>query len=110
MKRLQATEVADWIAAHPGARLLDVREAWEVGLAAIRLPGVDQLSIPMQQIPGRLAELVDPAAPLLCICHHGVRSAQVVAFLERAGFDAAWNLDGGIDAWSATVDPAVPRY
>ena len=57
----------------------------------------------------RLAEL-DPAQPILCICHHGMRSAQVVAFLERAGFDSVYNLAGGIDAWSARVDPAVPRY
>jgi rhodanese-related sulfurtransferase len=52
----------------------------------------------------------DPAQPILCICHHGVRSAQVVAFLEQAGYGSVYNLAGGIDAWSARVDPAVPRY
>jgi rhodanese-related sulfurtransferase len=56
-----------------------------------------------------LAEL-DPVQPILCICHHGVRSAQVVAFLERAGHDSVYNLAGGIDAWSTQVDPGVPRY
>jgi len=48
--------------------------------------------------------------PIVCICHHGVRSAQVVAFLDRLGFDSAYNLAGGIDAWSQLVDPGVPRY
>jgi len=67
------------------------------------------LNLPMGQVPQRLTEL-DPAQPILCICHHGMRSAQVVAFLERAGYGSVYNLAGGIDAWSAKVDPAVPRY
>lgn len=48
--------------------------------------------------------------PIVCICHHGVRSAQVVAFLERQGFGAVYNLAGGIDAWSQQIDADVPRY
>jgi rhodanese-related sulfurtransferase len=44
------------------------------------------------------------------VCHHGVRSAHAALFLQRQGFDAVWNLEGGIDAWSAQVDPSVPRY
>ena len=89
--------------------LLDVREPWEIALAAIRVEGWTTLHIPMNEIPARLAEL-DPHRPVVCICHHGVRSAQVVAFLERQGFDAAYNLGGGIDAWSQQVDPNVARY
>ena len=88
---------------------LDVREPWEVGLASIAAAGATPLFIPMQSVPGRLAEL-DPARPVVCICHHGARSAQVVAFLERSGFASAYNLAGGIDAWSRDVDAAVPRY
>jgi rhodanese-related sulfurtransferase len=89
--------------------LLDVREPWEVALAAIRVAGGATHAIPIGQIPQRFAEL-DPSQPILCVCHHGVRSAQVVAFLEHKGFDVVYNLAGGIDAWSAHVDPAVPRY
>ena len=65
--------------------------------------------MPMREIPSRLAEL-DPAQPVVCICHHGARSAQVVAFLERSGFESVYNLAGGIDAWSQDVDPSVARY
>lgn len=89
--------------------LLDVREAWEVEHAAIRLDGARMLHMPMNTVPQRLAE-IDPAQPVVCICHHGVRSAQVVAFLAHRGFDAVYNLAGGIEAWSMQVDPAVPRY
>lgn len=93
----------------PAPLLLDVREPWEFALAAIRIEGLETRSMPMGGIPGRLAEL-DPAQPVVCICHHGVRSAQVVAFLEHQGFETVYNLAGGIDAWSRQVDPSVPRY
>lgn len=109
MKQLPVSEVKQWAAEAGEPLLLDVREPWEVRLAAIRLPGSATLNLPMGQIPQRLAEL-DPAQPILCICHHGVRSAQVVAFLERAGFESVYNLAGGIDAWSTQVDPSTPRY
>lgn len=89
--------------------LLDVREPWEVALAAIEVPGATTRFVPMREIPARLGEL-DPAQPVVCICHHGARSAQVVAFLERMGFASAYNLAGGIDAWSRNVDPGVARY
>ena len=89
--------------------LLDVREPWEVALAAIALPTATTRFMPMSELAGRLGEL-DPAQPVGCICHHGARSAQVVAFLERQGFGSAYNLAGGIDAWSRDVDPGVARY
>jgi rhodanese-related sulfurtransferase len=89
--------------------LLDVREAWEFAFASIRIDGLRTLHMPMNEVPARLAEL-DAMQPVVCICHHGMRSAQVVAFLERRGFDAVYNLTGGIDAWSRQVDADVPRY
>jgi rhodanese-related sulfurtransferase len=109
MRQLQPSEVLALCASGPAPLLLDVREAWEVAAAAIRLDGVASRHIVMDQIPARLAEL-DPAQAVLCICHHGLRSAQVASFLTRQGFDSVYNLAGGIDAWSQTVDPAVPRY
>jgi rhodanese-related sulfurtransferase len=89
--------------------LLDVREEWEVAVAAIRIEGVPARHIPMGRIPERLGEL-DPEQPIVCICHHGMRSAQVADFLERQGFATVYNLAGGIDAWSEQVDASVPRY
>lgn len=99
------------LCADPARRvtLLDVREPWEVALAALKVPGTTTLAIPMAELPQRLAE-VDPAQLIVCLCHHGMRSAQVVAFLSRQGYPAVYNLAGGIDAWSAAIDPAVPRY
>jgi rhodanese-related sulfurtransferase len=96
-------------ASQPAPTLLDVREAWEFARAAIHVDGIRTLHIPMNEVPARLGEL-EPAQPVVCICHHGMRSAQVVAFLEHHGFTAVYNLAGGIAAWSERVDPAVPRY
>jgi rhodanese-related sulfurtransferase len=108
MKQLAVQELSAHCAAE-GALLLDVREPWEVDTASIRLPGVPHKHMPIRTLPERLGEL-DPAQSIVCICHHGVRSLQVVAFLERQGFESVYNLAGGIDAWSVEVDPTVPRY
>jgi rhodanese-related sulfurtransferase len=111
MKQLSGPELRAHQTA-PGATallLLDVREGWEVQLAPVTVSGLRCVHIPMNDIPSRLAEL-DLAQPVVCICHHGARSAQVVAFLERQGFDAVYNLAGGSDAWSLQVDASVPRY
>lgn len=89
--------------------LLDVREPWEVQTASLTLPGAQLVCIPMQQIPARLQEL-DPSQPILGLCHHGVRSLQVVAFLERQGYERVYNIAGGIDAWAREVDASVPLY
>ena len=108
MKQLSALDARSAIVTQP-MLLLDVREPWEFALAAIRAPGCETRHIPMQQIPARLGEL-DASQPILCICHHGMRSAQVVAFLQRQGHPRVYNLAGGVDAWSTQVDCAVPRY
>ncbi len=108
LPQLNPSELATRAGAE-GFLLLDVREPWEVQTAHIDLPGTQALHIPMHLIPLRLAE-VPRTQPIACICHHGARSAQVVAYLRQQGFDGVYNLAGGIDAWSVHVDPAVPRY
>ena len=65
--------------------------------------------MPMQTVPARMTEL-DKDRPIACLCHHGGRSMQVGAFLERQGFSQITNISGGIHAWSSEVDPSVPVY
>jgi adenylyltransferase/sulfurtransferase len=43
-------------------------------------------------------------------CRTGVRSADVVRWLEDEGFTNAVNLLGGINAWANKIDPSVPVY
>ncbi|HEY2395424.1 MAG TPA: Grx4 family monothiol glutaredoxin [Rudaea sp.] len=48
--------------------------------------------------------------PLAFLCHSGNRSARAAAHFREQGFPKAHNVEGGIDAWSREIDPAVPRY
>lgn len=107
MQNLTAPALAAWLAdsSRPAPVLLDVREPWEVATAQI--DGI--VHIPMREIPARSEEL-DDDAEIVCICHHGGRSANVGMFLEARGFKRIYNLLGGIDAWSRQVDPNVPKY
>jgi len=57
----------------------------------------------------RLGEL-DRERETVVYCHHGIRSASVQGYLAQVGFTKVWNLAGGIDLWSRTIDPATPRY
>jgi rhodanese-related sulfurtransferase len=110
MQNLSASELAEWLADSSRAApvLLDVREPWELETAKMaKMANI--VAIPMRDIPARSEEL-DDEAPIVCICHHGARSAQVGMFLESRGFTQVFNLFGGIDAWSRQVDPAVPTY
>ena len=109
MQSLQPQELTAFLQAEPQALLLDVREPWELQQCRITVPGVQNVDIPMHLVPLRLAE-IKREQPVVCICHHGARSAQVVAFLERQGYEQAYNLTGGIDAWSTQVDMGVARY
>jgi rhodanese-related sulfurtransferase len=107
MRQMRPQELAEWLQ-RPGADaplLLDVREPWEVAVCAI--PG--STAVPIGEIPTRIREF-DAGRPVVCICHHGVRSLQVAGFLEHNGFTEVSNLAGGIDAWSREVDPSCPTY
>ena len=107
MEHISAPELAAWIndPDRPPPLLLDVREPWEHQTCHI---AGSQL-VPMNTIPGRFAEL-DEEQPVVCICHHGGRSMQVAAFLERQGFTKVINLSGGVHAWAAQVDPSMATY
>jgi rhodanese-related sulfurtransferase len=96
-------------AGDPPALVLDVREPWEVQTASVKPDGFELVTIPMNEIPARLAEL-DAARPVACLCHHGNRSQRVASFLSQRGFAQVANIAGGIDAWSSEHDPTVPRY
>jgi rhodanese-related sulfurtransferase len=89
--------------------VLDVREPHELQMASITADGFTLRTVPMGSVPARLAEL-DPAQPIACLCHHGMRSLQVANFLQSQGFAHVVNIAGGIHAWSAEVDPSVACY
>ena len=88
------------------ARLIDVREPWEFQAASI----AGSVLMPMGDVPSRAHQELDPDERLVVLCHHGMRSLNTTVWLRNQGFEQAQSLRGGIDAWSAEVDPAIPRY
>lgn len=107
MQNVTAPELAQWIAdsSRVPPLLLDVREPSEYQICHLD----NVVLIPMNAVPSRMTELA-PDAEIVCVCHHGGRSMQVAAFLERNGFTKVTNLTGGMHAWSLQVDPSVPTY
>ncbi|MEY2499692.1 MAG: sulfur-carrier protein adenylyltransferase/sulfurtransferase [Verrucomicrobiota bacterium] len=85
--------------------LIDVREPFEYDIAKIEAARL----IPLGELESRLTELPRSGA-LILQCHSGGRSEHAVRLLQEAGFQNAFNLVGGIDAWSVEIDPDVPRY
>ncbi len=86
--------------------LLDVREPWEFETA--RIAGAKLM--PMGDVPSRANQELDPEEHVVVICHHGVRSMNVTAWLRHQGFERAQSMRGGIDAWSRQIDGNVPVY
>jgi rhodanese-related sulfurtransferase len=102
---IQPTEVKQKKEAGDAFILLDVREEWEYQRAHIP----DSILIPLGALPRRLSEL-DPDDEIITMCHHGMRSASAQAFLIQSGFTNVSNMTGGIDAYSLSADPTIPRY
>lgn len=86
--------------------LLDVREPWEFETA--HMNGAKLM--PMGDVPARAYQELDPDDHIVVICHHGVRSMNVTAWLRQQGFEKAQSMRGGIDAWSRRMDGTVPVY
>lgn len=86
--------------------LLDVREPEEFNICRLE----NSVLIPMHEIPLRSHELPQDV-DMVVICHHGVRSAHVINYLESIGHRARmYNLGGGLHAWALEVDNSMPTY
>lgn len=115
MKQLSVLDLAQMLTPDNPSQpvIIDVREPWEVEIA--QLPG--SVFIPMGEIPARAEDLKQDLKldegldrPIVCLCHHGMRSMQVAVFLERFGHENIYNLTGGIHAWANQVDINCATY
>lgn len=104
MQRFSAKQLADHLQSHQ-PRLIDVRESWEFDICHLS----NSELLPMGQIPGKL-EVFDESSEFVIICHHGIRSLQVINFLAHHDINHTINLDGGVDAWARDVDISMPVY
>ncbi len=112
IEQVRPHQLAQWlddVRGHGHPVMLDVREPHELAAASVKANGFTLVSIPMGDVPNRLAEL-DAQVPMAVLCHHGVRSNRVAHFLESQGFTRVANIAGGIDAWTTELDASVPQY
>ncbi len=84
---------------------VDVREKWEFETSWID----GAVLVPMREIPSNLAKF-EEADNIILFCHHGIRSLDAAAWLRSQDIAGAKSMAGGIDRWSAEIDPKIPRY
>lgn len=53
---------------------------------------------------------LDRSQPVAFMCHKGTRSESSANLAIKEGFRTVYNVTGGIDAWSITVDRSLKRY
>ncbi|RMG95315.1 MAG: rhodanese-related sulfurtransferase [Chloroflexi bacterium] len=113
MPEISVQEVAQKLARGDQFYLIDVREPAELLYATL---GDEPLLVPMsllaEQGIAALPEVVrqNKTAEIVVFCHHGVRSAQVVAWMQHHGWQNVFSMAGGIDAYAVQVDPKIGRY
>lgn len=85
--------------------LIDVREKDEYEMA-----NISGKLIPMGEITERYSE-ISKDKKVVVMCRSGKRSANIVQYLETVqGYQNAYNLAGGILAYSDDVDPNIEKY
>jgi sulfur-carrier protein adenylyltransferase/sulfurtransferase len=87
--------------------LIDVREAaeWDI----VHIDGAELIPQSLISSGEGLAKLPQDRMPVL-YCKTGVRSAQALAALKKAGFSDAVHLQGGIVAWAKQMQPDMVMY
>lgn len=104
---ITATELEQLLASGKDIAIIDVREPVEWDIVHIN----GATLIPKDRILSgeALAELPQDR-PIVLHCKSGVRSAEALAAVKRAGFTDATHLQGGILAWAHQVDHSLPVY
>lgn len=96
--QLTSAELPAFLQAHPGAMLIDVREAYEqAACTASVFEACPVVSVPLSRLANFVASwLQQPQRPLVFFCRSGNRSARAAACLQRLGHASAWQLQGGL--------------
>ncbi len=103
--QIDPRELSERLTAGEAIHLLDIRTREEFD--AVKLPGAQLFTQEfMQEILAKWSR-----EDLVVIYdHRGARSMDASAYFQGHGFEKIKSLRGGIDAWSAEVDPKLPRY
>lgn len=96
--RMAAAEARQFLAAHPEALVLDVRnpDEWEDQYGHIE--GARQ--IPLPELSARAGEVEGwKDKPVVLVCRSGRRSQMAAEILAGLGYRQVFNLEGGMIAW-----------
>jgi len=104
VEELNPIECQRWLAAHPEAVVIDLREPNEHHRGAlpeaVHIPrGVLECAADLDH-PDRDPRLTDPGRPLLLYCRTGVRSVLAAQSLQRMGFTQVVSMAGGFTDWA----------
>jgi len=102
--QIDPSEVKRMLDAGEEFRLIDVRGADEIALAAIQ--GAEPLDFADQ---GKYMGL-PKETKLVFTCGNGERALDIAAYFAGHGFSAVWSMRGGLDGWRSQVDAALPTY
>jgi rhodanese-related sulfurtransferase len=103
--QIEPRELADSVARGQRVRLLDVRTREEHEAVKI-----DNAELFTQESMQTILSSWPKTELLVVYDHQGTRSLDAAAYFQGHGFENVKSLRGGIDAWSAEVDPKLPRY
>ncbi|HEY2041441.1 MAG TPA: adenylyltransferase/sulfurtransferase MoeZ [Jatrophihabitans sp.] len=104
---ITASELKDLLDSDKPIALIDVREPAEYEIVSI--PGATL--IPKDGIlRGEVLADLPQDKQLVLYCKTGVRSAECLAAVKRAGFSDAVHLQGGVISWAKQIDPSLPVY
>ena len=104
-KSISAKELNELINSAEKIQIIDVRENFEWDICHIE----GALNIPMNLIVESIDKISKDIITVV-MCHHGIRSMNVIHYLESIGYKKLINLDGGIRAWSNDVDKNMATY
>jgi rhodanese-related sulfurtransferase len=100
-------ELRDMLDSGRKVALIDVREPveWDIN----HIDGAELIPKSTLELGDGLAKLPHDRTPIL-YCKTGVRSAEALAAVKKAGFSDALHLQGGIVAWARQLEPDMVMY
>lgn len=105
MKEISVSKLKEMIDKKEDFQLIDVREEHEFDIC-----NLNGELIPMGEVMDNV-DKISKDKTVVVHCRSGKRSATVINALEQQhGYTNLYNLQGGILAWAAEIDPSMPNY
>ena len=103
--QIEPRELSERLAAGETIHLLDIRTREEFN--SVKLPCAHLFT---QEFMQEILANWSRTDLLVIYDHQGTRSMDAAAYFQGHGFEKIRSLRGGVDAWSAEIDPTLPRY